>query len=298
MGKKRANSETQKRRNADTRVRRKVNAQGGTLGRPRAGGSRAGIAAPPTGRIVTADSALDGYLEMLTDGLTFDRLRSRVNAALRGDLSTGVKLFEEMEAKDARLRSVAAVRRRSLTGLPWEVVSAADVTEDIQEAGLANAAAQFVRDRFANLTNLRRALKHLAMGIGPNLSVLELVWQAREGGSDLIDLQPVWGTRLIMDPREPGLIRVTTSDDRDGWPATAPKFVVHMPEGQDLFPFRRSLFRAQAVIWLAKMLAFADWKVFCKVFGMPVRVGTYRNTASADEKTQLIDMLKNLGSKA
>jgi len=38
--------------------------------------------------------------------------------------------------------------------------------------------------------------------------------------------------------------------------------------------------------------------VFCKVFGMPVRVGTYRNTASADEKTQLIDMLKNLGSKA
>ncbi len=94
-----------------------------------------------------------------------------------------------------------------------------------------------------------------------------------------------------MDPREPGLIRVTTSDDRDGWPATAPKFVVHMPEGQDLFSFRRSLFRAQAVIWLAKMLAFADWKVFCEVFGMPVRVGTYRNTASADEKTQLIDML-------
>jgi len=278
--------------------RKQPNAAGKSLGPPRKRAARTEIVLPPEGRILTTDPGLDGYVRTFTDGLTFEKLHSRINAAIRGDLANGLQLFEEMEARDGRLRSVSAVRRRSLTGLPWEVVSAADMMPDLQDRALADAAADFIRDQFNSLRSLRKALKHLAGGIGPNLAVLELVWERREGGADLIDLVPAWSSRLRMRGGEPGLVRVVTIDNLIGWPAEGPKWVVHMPEGEDLFPLRRSTSRAQAMIYLAKALAMADWKVFCEVFGMPVRVGTYRSNASEHEKKQLVDMLKNLGTKA
>lgn len=273
---------------------RKPNRGGrGTAHTPSRGG-RATLDRPPGGRIVVPNSALDGYPELITDGLTFSQLRSKLNAAVRGDLAMGLNLASEMEAKDGRLRSVANTRRRSLTGLAWEVTSAADVQEENVDRVLADEAAALVRESFTNLPNWRKTLKHLATGIGPNLAVAELIWSNRT----LVDTQTVWPQRLIMDPRQPGLVRVITPEERAGIAAEQPKFVVHTPDGEDLFPFRRSLARPQALLFLIKALAVADWAVFCEIFGMPVRTGTYQPGASAEEKRELVDMLQNLGTKA
>lgn len=82
---------------------------------------------------IIADSPTPSRLH---DGLTFTQPRSMIQAADNGDLATGLELFEEMEQKDATLHSVADVRRVALTGLPYEIASAAetqDVVHDLPE---------------------------------------------------------------------------------------------------------------------------------------------------------------------
>ena len=248
---------------------------------------------PPAGRIITPDPHVD-LLDFITDGLKLSQLRSRINSALGGELGEGRKLFAEMERKDTRLKSVAATRRMALTNLEWEVVSAAEVQEKIEDAQLAEEAAARIRESFGNLECFDEALEHLATGIGPNLAVLETVWE----GMSLVDLSEVDGARLRMEPPEPGVVRIITRNDRKGIVAELPKFVVHMPHGRDLYPFRKSLSAPQSLIWLTKALAFADWKMFCTIFGMPTRIGTYRPGATTDEKKEMADMLANMGSKA
>ena len=248
---------------------------------------------PPAGQIITPDPHVD-LLDFLTDGMTLTQLRSRINGALSGQLGDGMKLFAEMERKDTRLKSVAATRRMALTNLEWEVVSAAEMQDEIADAELADQAAAHIRKSFANLECFDEALEHLATGIGPNLAVLEMVWE----GMKLIDLVEVNGSRLNMEPLEPGVVRIIQRGDHKGVVAELPKFVVHMPHGRTLYPFEKSLSAPQATLWLTKALAFADWKTFCEIFGMPVRIGTYRGSATTDEKKELADMLANMGSKA
>lgn len=261
----------------------------------RAGFDPGASATPHQGRWITPDVTLDGFVQFVTDGLTFSKLRGKVNAAIRGDLALALQLCDEMERKDPRIRSVAGTRRRALTGLDWEIVSAADVMEDLIDRKLADEAALFVRERFAKLRGLRAALKHASKAIGSNLSVCEMVWEGRS----LIDLQPVWNNRVLSDPLQPGVVRVLTAEERSlGVVAKSPDFVVHTPEGCGLFPFESALSASQAIIFLSKALAFADWKVFCEIFGMPVRTGTFRQGASEEEKKELVDMLANLGTKA
>lgn len=248
---------------------------------------------PPSGQVVVPDARLDSVLSAVSDNLNFSSLRSMLRAAVSGDLGRGLQLFDEMKQKDATLHSVAGTRQKALTGLDWEIVSAADV-EAVAERSRADEAAVFVRDRLARLATFDEAIEHLANAVGTNLAVVELVWE----GLELIDLVGVHGWRLRMEPSEPGVIRVITSGNAVGVVATGPKWVVHIPDSASGFPLSRSIFHAQAFVYLIKMLALADWVVFCEIFGMPIRIAKYQPSATPDEKTELIDMMKNLGTKA
>lgn len=250
---------------------------------------------PPEGRLVHPDPSLDSLVNLLADKLTFTKLAALISSAMDTALDDGLELFEEIESKDPRVKAVANTRRNSLTGLAWEVVSAADVLEDVPDKALADEAATFVRGQLTGIEYFDEALEHLATGIGPNLALLENVWER----SRIVDFQVVYSDRIIGDPRCPGVIRVLTSDDSSmGVIAAPPKFVVHMPHGFDLHPFRKSLARPQAKIYLMKALAIADWKLFLEIFGMPIRIGKYDPNTSQDEKTTLTDMLRNLGANA
>jgi phage gp29-like protein len=52
------------------------------------------------------------------------------------------------------------------------------------------------------------------------------------------------------------------------------------------------------MIYLGKNLALKDWMIFAELFGMPVRIAKYDPTATAEEKRELQEMLKSLGSQA
>ncbi|MCC7291939.1 MAG: DUF935 family protein [Phycisphaerales bacterium] len=83
---------------------------------------------PPVGQVIMPRKE-DSVREYPSVGLTPSRLAGILREADEGSLSSAMHLFEQMEEKDAHLYSVANTRRLALTGLDWQILSAADVDE-------------------------------------------------------------------------------------------------------------------------------------------------------------------------
>ncbi len=83
---------------------------------------------PAVGQVVVPRKE-DSVREYPSVGLTPSRLAGILREADEGSLSSAMHLFEQMEEKDAHLYSVANTRRLALTGLDWQILSAADVDE-------------------------------------------------------------------------------------------------------------------------------------------------------------------------
>jgi phage gp29-like protein len=253
------------------------------------------VTAPPPGRLIVPDSQLDAYRQTVSDWLDFARLRSLLSAADSGDLASGLGLFREIEQKEGTIRSVASTRRQALTGLDYEIVSAAEV-EDLTERNLADEAADYVRQQLRGINGFKAGLKGLARAIGDNLAVAETVWE----GNHIVEIAEVYYWRLTADPQQPGVVKVITRDDRTGIDTTLvpDKWIVHIPEPACGFPLAESLAWATTFIYVASQVAVADWITFCEIFGMPIRIGRYRPTAGRAEKRELAEWMEALGTKA
>ena len=250
---------------------------------------------PKPGRVVRP-RAEDSVRDYPGAGLTPSGLAAILREADDGSLSTAMHLFEEMEEKDAHLYAVANTRRLALTGLDWEVVSAAEVRAGVPR-GAADRAASYCREVLATLDRVDEALQHLSLAIGRNIAVAEIVWDIDGGALRPVDVVPVDGTRLVFDSLD--RLRILTEDDpREGIALPEHKFIVHTPHSVSGHPQRGGLLRVTAMVYLAKNLALKDWMIFAEVFGMPVRIARYEPTATEEEKRELLSMLETLGSNA
>lgn len=245
----------------------------------------------------------DTFRDYPADGLTPQRLISVFREADSGSLTAQMALFEQMEERDAHLFSVANTRRLAVTGLPWEVVSAAQMpgwSAARSVAGnraLAEEAAAYCNEALRGLAGFEESLVHLALALGRNIALAELVWEASPTGLRLVEVQPVDFGRLILDDLDN--IRVLTDDAPTyGIELPADKFVVHLPHAVSGHPARGGLLRVTALSYLGKHFALKDWLIFAEVFGMPVRIARYAPNATQEEKRELLEMLHQLGADA
>jgi phage gp29-like protein len=150
---------------------------------------------PRPGR-VAVPRAEDSVRDYPGAGLTPSRLSGILREADDGSLDTAMQLFEEMEEKDAHLYCVANTRRLALTGLPWEVVSAATVREAANRAS-ADEAAHYCSDVLHDLDSFEEALQHLSLAVGRNIAVAE-IGKVAAASCGLL-LAPVDFTRIVFD---------------------------------------------------------------------------------------------------
>lgn len=191
-------------------------------------------------------------------------------------------------------------RRMALTGLDWEVVSAYDVAPTSRmDKGLADAAAEFARDALTGVKGFDKGLRHLAYAVGEGVGVVELIWLGR----GLSALRIVPSSRLVFDYNQdvaegsPARLRIRTDkNETPGVPADWGKFVVHAPTGRNGFPQRGALLRVLTLNFLIRSYAVKDWATFCEIFGMPIRSATYGPSATAEEKQEMLDMLRLMGT--
>lgn len=250
---------------------------------------------PKSGIIITP-RAEDSVREYPGVGLTPSRLMAILREADDGSLSMAMQLFEEMEEKDAHLFSIANMRRFALTGLDWDVVSAADVRTGVDRSR-ADQAATYCREVLAGMDSFDDGLQHISLAVGRNIAIAEIEWGMSEGEIRPVNIIPIDFSRIMFDENDQ--LRILTLDQpRDGIEIVPNKFIIHTPHSVSGFPQRGGLLRVTAMIYLAKNLALKDWMIFSEVFGMPVRIARYEPTATDEEKREMMRMLESLGSNA
>jgi phage gp29-like protein len=250
---------------------------------------------PRPGQVVKSE-ALDTWREYPADGLTPAKLVSILRSADEGVVGQAMALYEQMEEKDAHLYCVATTRRLAVTGLRWQVISAADVRDGVDRAA-ADEAADYAREVLGKIEGFDTALQHLSLALGRNIAVAENVWEPRGRELRLVDVVPVPFERLTFSAA--GEARVLTKQEPvDGIALPPDKFVLYAPQAVSGHPMRGGLLRVTALAYLGKRFALKDWMIFAEVFGMPLRIARYEPSATPEEKRELLRMLESLGADA
>ena len=66
------------------------------------------------------------------------------------------------------------------------------------------------------------------------------------------------------------------ADILDGLSLEPYKFITHVPRLKSGIPIRGGLARVVVWAWMFKTYGIKDWMAFAEVFGMSLRVGTYK----------------------
>lgn len=237
------------------------------------------------------------------DGLTPQRLAAILREADAGDIAAQMALYEQMEEKDAHLHCVAATRRLAVTGLPWQIVSDAEMpgrktgSAAGERRATADEAAAYCDRVLRDLPGFEESLQHLSLAVGRNISLVELIWEATGAGLRLARLAPVDFDHITIGRL--GEVRLLTeAAGHEGIELPPDKFIVHAPHAASGHPLRGGLLRVTSLAYLAKHFAIKDWLIFAEVFGMPVRIARYAPNATPEEKRELLDMLRQLGADA
>lgn len=248
---------------------------------------------PYPGRRIIYDPQFDASEDRVPDDLDFAALKRLLDDADDGDAEAMLSLNETMEARDAHLRRVAETRRCGLTAMEWTIDPLESVTREADQ-GLAETAADYLRNELANCPTFDLLLRNMAQAIGPNLSATEVEWE----GVRPMAFHPVRINRLVIKRQTSDAILVKDADHQDGVAPPPYKMICHIPDDLGAFIFTNTTARAQAPLWGLKKLAQRNWGIFTEVFGMPLRVASYGPTATAADKAAAAASLEAMGARA
>lgn len=249
-----------------------------------------GSSRPVTARVAVGD-ANDKFSEYPSNGLTPRRLARIFREADEGNVRMQMELFEEMEEKDTHLFSQMQTRKLAVTGLDWEVQPFSEDDRDKQIA-------EFVDSQLKSIENFDNILIDMLDAIGKGISIMELLWEVDEDGSNVIeDIEYVHPKKLIWDSTTDEL-KVCTKEFPSGVGLPENKFVIHKYKAKSGHASRAGIMRVVSWMYLFKNYDIKDWVSFCEVFGMPLRLGKYDASASEDDKKQLMEAIVSLGTDA
>lgn len=249
-----------------------------------------GILRPVRARIA-ARELFDRYSDYPSKGLTPVKLARILREADEGNVRAQMELFEEMEEKDAHLFSQMQTRKLAVTGLQWEIQP---FSEDERDAAIAD----FIREQFQNIENFDDILTDLMDAVGKGVSVMELVWGVDERGRNIVeDILYVHPKKLMWSYSEEKIL-ICTEQYPSGIELPENKFILHQYKAKSGHPSRAGIMRIVSWMYLFKNYTIKDWVSFCEVYGMPLRLGKYDQSASEDDKRELMDAIIRVGSDA
>jgi phage gp29-like protein len=240
------------------------------------------------------------------EGLDPYRLAVILKGAEMGDVIPALDLAESMEEKYLHYRSVLATRKLQVSALPIQVEAAS--TDAIDQR-----AADITREVMDSAT-VKGALFDMLDAIGKGYSVSEIIWdqQATEWRPDkILWRRPQWfvpdrvdGTTILLrggpgdgsnslqiDPAE-------AARGNFGTPLPFGKYITHIHRSKSGIPIRGALSRPAAWAYMFQNFTTKSWAIFLEVYGHPLRLGKYNNSASREEKATLLRAVRNISMDA
>ncbi len=237
---------------------------------------------------------LDSFREYVTDGLTPERLARVFKAADSGDIRSQAELFDQLEEKDAHLLCERDKRKNIILDLDFTVEAASEDPRD-------KKVAEFVEQVFAALTDWDDTIVSLQDAVGKGCAGLEIFWDV-SGGQAVPQKMDFIEQRRLLYMDDAGLLRryprLLTDDTPMGTSIPPWKMLLHQYGGKSGHPTRSGIYRVAAWMTLFKHYALKDWVIFCEIFGMPLRLGKYDQSASDAERDALRTAIASLGSDA
>ena len=251
----------------------------------------AGKQPTPEMREEIAEPEMVGVRAMWNDsvasGLTPRRLAELLRDSIRGDHRWYLELAEEMEERDPHYLSVLGTRKRALSQLRPSVEDDKGVDKKVSKA---------VRDLVED-SAFAEMLVDLCDAFGKGFSCVELAWEAKDGmwRPSYVWRDPKYFTFDYISRSEVRLQRLGTMDGDALEPG---KWIVHKPRVKSGIPIRGGFARIVAWVYLFKNYSLKDWASFLDVYGMPIRVGKYHPSATADERRKLLQAVMQIASDA
>jgi hypothetical protein len=147
------------------------------------------------------------------------------------------------------------------------------------------------------IPNLEEALLDLLDAIGKGFALCEIVWEVTGGQARVSELRWIPQKKVTFgEDWKPRLLTPEAS-----WQGIMPpvwKAIYHRYKARSGHATRSGVLRVVGWMYLLKNFALKDWAAFNEVFGMPLRLGKYDNTASPADREALVQAIRNLGSDA
>lgn len=240
------------------------------------------------------------------EGLDPQRLAVILKAAETGDVIPALDLAESMEEKYLHYRSVLGTRKLQVSALPItiEAVStsaidqrAADITREVLESAIVKGALYDVMD-----------------AVGKGYSVSEIVWDLQTGEwrpDKVLWRRPQWfipdrvdGTTILLRGAPGDGVSSLQIDQAEmlrgnyGSPLDFGKYITHVHRSKSGIPIRGALSRPAAWAYMFQNFTLKSWAIFLEVYGHPLRVGKYDNSASNQEKKTLLKAVQSISTDA
>lgn len=243
-----------------------------------------------------ADAGITGIRQIWANsvaaGLTPQRLAMILLAADQGQIADYVTLAEEMEERDPHYASVLGTRKRKISGIEPIVEPASEDKADV-------ALADEVREHIAEHDGFTDLVESLLDGLGKGFSVVEMHWDttANYWVPETFEQRP---QRHFLFDRETGK-EIRLLDDSapvDGVSLHPNKYLVHKPKLKSGHIARGGLARLVAFSWMCKAYTLKDWMAFAETYGLPLRIGRYGPSATAEDVQNLFTAVANIGTDA
>lgn len=237
-------------------------------------------------------SSSQGSAEMkLIEMISPSTLAQRLKKAEGGDIFEQQSLFNMMEQKDAHLFAELSKRRRALLALDWRLVPPENATDsEIKQTEQA-------QDLIKSISKFDEALFNISDGIGKGFSYSSIKWGLVDSKNVIEALTFTSQTQFVLDEKKETL-RLRNDFKLDGDELIQYGWVKHHHVALSGNIATSSLFRTLAWIFVFKHYSIRDLAAFLEVYGMPIRVGTYRGNPTRKEKLTLLKAVRNLGHDA
>lgn len=200
-------------------------------------------------------------------------------------------LAEEMLERDLHYAAVIRTRINAITGVQPIVLAASKDKDDEKKA-------DFIREIIRQPEFVDDYLTDLLDALNKGFSVVETVFERndkewRPSGYKWRDPR-----YFLIDKKDGQTLRLKDANTQEGLELPPFKFSIHRPKLKSGLPIRGGLARLAAWSFLFKSYTVKDWMAFLEVYGMPLRVGRYGQSASIEDKRILLQAVRDLSTDA